>query len=308
MKKILAMLLALCLFLQGCNGSFEKEKLLEEPEKEVLKEPVKEVVEEPVLEPQPLEIPNKAELVKGAHEINPDVVGWLYIPGLEDIDSGVCNDGKKNYTYRNRDVTGKETEKYWIDGAFYTNFRNTFGETAEDLSTNTVIFGCSDLGNSIQNSDDDPAGPRFSQLFSFRDPEFARKTPYIYFSTVNENYLWEIFAVFYNDAEIDGGKMLWYIEPEPKESYQKLLDTARERSIYNYDVEVTAEDKILTLSTSTVGFGLDERSRYRYVVMAKLVKETEGLLEKEAALTLNANAPIPDTYKERFESYLLGNH
>ena len=264
-----------------------------------------------------LEIPSRKEQFVEAFNANNDVMGWLYIPGLEDVDAGVCFSYDKSYPYDKRDITGKKVpNSYWIDGAYYTHFRNICGETADELSKNTVIFGHSDLGlTNLQYANDDPTGPLFSQLFSFKDPSFAEKTPYIYLTLPGEDTVWEIFAVFYNDANAESktfssyytknGGSLWYIEPSPVTAeYQLMLDTAQKRSIYDYDVEVTTDDRILTLSTCTVGYGLQARSNYRFVIVAKLVTDPEtNHIEKNASFTINADAPIPSTYKEEFKNY-----
>ncbi len=257
-----------------------------------------------------LDIPDRTDKVKAAKESNDDVVGWLYIPGLSDVDAGVCHDAS-SYSYDRRDINGKKLggvgsgKEYWVYGAYYTHLRNTFGSDASDMSTNTVIFGHSDLGITNKSyKDDDPEGPLFSQLFNFKDPSFAEKTPYIYFSTPTKTLVYEVFSVFYNDAKIDGGKSLWYIEPEPGIDYGTLLDTVKERSLYKYDVDVTAADKILTLSTCTVGFGLQKRGNYRFVIVAKLVTDENSLVQKNASFTINAEAPVPKTYSDAFNDYV----
>lgn len=257
-----------------------------------------------------LDIPDRTDKVKAAKESNDDVVGWLYIPGLSDVDAGVCHDAS-SYSYDRRDINGKKLggvgsgKEYWVYGAYYTHLRNTFGSDSSDMSTNTVIFGHSDLGITNKSyKDDDPEGPLFSQLFNFKDPSFAEKTPYIYFSTPTKTLVYEVFSVFYNDAKIDGGKSLWYIEPEPGIDYGTLLDTVKERSLYKYDVDVTAADKILTLSTCTVGFGLQKRGNYRFVIVAKLVTDENSLVQKNASFTINAEAPVPKTYSGAFNDYV----
>ena len=257
-----------------------------------------------------LEIPTRTDKVKSAKDANKDVVGWLYIPGLSGVDHGVCHDAS-SYSYDRRDINGKKLggigsgKEYWVYGAYYTHLRNTFGDDESAMSTNTVIFGHSDLGITNKNyKDDDPEGPLFSQLFRFRDPSFAEKTPYIYFSTPTKTLVYEVFSVFYNDAKIDGGKSLWYIEPEPGVDYGTLLDTVKERSLYKYDVDVTTSDKILTLSTCTVGFGLQKRGNYRFVIVAKLVSDTSDLRVKNASFTINADAPIPSTFEKTFKDYV----
>ncbi len=256
-----------------------------------------------------IELPSRTEEVKAAQKNNDDVVGWLYIPGLSDVDRGVCHDAS-SYSYDRRDITGKKLggigsgKEYWVYGAYYAHLRNTFGNDADSMSTNTVIFGHSDLGITNKNyKDDDAEGPLFSQLFNFKDPSFAEKTPYIYFSTPTKTLVYEVFSVFYNDAKIDGGKSLWYIEPEPGVDFGTLLDTVKDRSLYKYDVDVTTSDQILTLSTCTVGYGLQKRGNYRFVIVAKLVKDTSDLRLKNASFTINADAPVPSTYADAFKDY-----
>ena len=45
-----------------------------------------------------LQIPTRTDEVKSAKEANDDVVGWLYIPGLTDVDRGVCHDASSAVT------------------------------------------------------------------------------------------------------------------------------------------------------------------------------------------------------------------
>ncbi|MBR5310741.1 MAG: class B sortase [Oscillospiraceae bacterium] len=274
--------------------------------------------EEPVEEDLTIELPSRKDKFAAAFTANNDVMAWLYIPGLEDVDAGVCFSYDKSYPYDKRDILGNKVNKtYWIDGAYYSHYRNLRGSTADELSVNTVIFGHSDLGlTNLSYSNDDPTGPLFSQLFNFKDPSFAEKTPYIYLTLPEEDTVWEVFAVFYNDAKATNktfstwfsknGGSLWYIEPAPIEAqYQAMLDTVRERSLYDYEVEVDTDDKILTLSTCTVAYGLNARSNYRFVVVAKLVEDPETEhISKNAVFTINEDAPIPDTYKAEFEDFL----
>ena len=277
--------------------------------------------EENVPEEAPeLVIPDRKTAFADAFTANNDVVGWLYIPGLEDVDSGVCFSYDASYPYDKRDVTGKKvSQSYWINGAYYTHYRGLFGATSAELSTNTVIFGHSDLGKeNLSYKNDDPNGPLFSQLFRFKDPNFAEQTPYIYLTLPEENTVWEVFAVFYNDAKAlnkafapyynnsKNAGDLWYIEPAPKtDEYDLMLRTVQERSIYDYDVEVTTGDQILTLSTCTVAYGLQARDNYRFVIVAKLVTDVENEhVNRNANFVINANAPIPETYKEEFDGYL----
>ena len=316
---ILAVLIAIILICAtSCSAGSENPSEENSSESGIIIDPVGPGAEEVPEDDGIREVPTRKEQYVEAFNTNNDVVGWLYIPGLTDVDAGVCFSYDKSYPYDKRDITGKKVPgSYWIDGAYYTHFRNTFGDTTEELSTNTVIFGHSDLGlTNLSYANDDATGPLFSQLFNFKDPSFAEKTPYIYLTLPEEDTVWEVFAVFYNDAKAvnsafspyykKNGGSLWYIEPSPVESeYQLMLDTVKERSLYDYNVEVDSEDKILTLSTCTVAYGLNARSNYRFVIVAKLVEDPATQhIEKNASFTINADAPVPSTYKEEFNGYV----
>lgn len=208
----------------------------------------------------PLEHPGFLEEIAERDEVNSDVVGYLYVPNTEvdDVVVWYPNDPNEYYLRRSWD------RSYSQEGCYYADFRNTFEGDADSLSRNTVIYGHSlDLN-------DDPNAPYFSQLKKFFDQDFAEENPYLYFSTEEEDLVWEIFAVFFATTDLD------YNNPDPtNEAFASLIQEVEQRSLYNYDIDVGANDKIITLSTCTYLFTRQYPNKYRYVVMAKLVdKET----------------------------------
>jgi len=288
-----AVVLLLVLLIASCSSGGHTPGESESSGSVVVEENSSEAGEE---KPKPVEVVSRLEQIAAAFNVNDDVVGWLCVPGLSDVNSVVCQD-VNSYSYNYRDASGKYVySTYWIDGAYYASKYNTFEGGAAGLSKNTIIFGHSDLGSTNQEyKADDASGPRFSQLFYFSDKDFAKRTPYIFFSTADKDMVWEVFAVFYNDKAIDG-KATWYINPNPDDSdYDFLLATAKDRSLYTYNVPVTKSDKILTLSTCTVGWGLATRENYRFVVMAKLVTDPTTAMKTEADFVINPNAVLPPT-------------
>lgn len=215
-----------------------------------------------------------ADLIETIHyEIskNPDTVGWLSVPDT-DIENSVVQ-SHDNLYYLRRTERG-EPDVY---GCYFADYECSFG-ARDNLSPNTVIYGHSDLK-------DNPDGLRFSQLFKFTDDTFARRHPTLSFSTVEEPMNWEIFAVFYADTSFAYNQVRL-----SEEGREALIAEARRKSIYHYDTEVTAQDKLITLSTCTVKYG--ERSDQRFVVMAKLLP-ADAALPREAALTVNENPEPP---------------
>ena len=208
---------------------------------------------------------------------NSDTMGWLYIDGTT-VDDAVVkvsyNDNNQYYLRRNAKGESDFYGCYFADHRCYAGDRNS-------LSKNTVIFG--------HSMSEDVAGVKFSQLKKYLKEDFAEEHPYIYFSTIEDDMVWQIFAVFYTNITFD------YIQPNPTSaSFQSLLDTAKSLSFYDYGIEVTPNDKVLTLSTCTYkladGTKLSYPNNYRFVVMAKLIdKDVE--LQDSVSLKLTKNAP-----------------
>lgn len=106
--------------------------------------------------------------------------------------------------------------------------------------------------------------------------------------------VWEVFAVY--DATID----FPYIQPGVYwSSFEKILETVYNASIYDYGVTISETDKLLTLSTCTFSvpghesMPITTENKYRFVIMARLVNPEEQI-KQEATFTINANPLVPD--------------
>jgi sortase B len=138
-----------------------------------------------------------------------------------------------------------------------------------------------------------PNNPRnspllFSEFKKLLNENFAKATPYVYFSTLDEDMVWEIFSVQYTNMRVP------YNHPNPNDAdWAVLIQDAKARSVWNYDVNVTTSDKIITFSTCVynidgTALSLTQNSEFRFVVMAKLV-ERDAVLKTEASFTRNPN-------------------
>ncbi|MEG1943503.1 MAG: class B sortase, partial [Angelakisella sp.] len=115
---------------------------------------------------------------------------------------------------------------------------------------------------------------------------FAADNQFIYFSTPESGMVWQVFAVFYTTSRQN------YNDPNPTSAdYQSLLTDVRKRSMHNFDVPVTTNDKILTLSTCTYLNGSEWPNEYRYVVMAKLLPEGAALTPAKVETNPSPKAP-----------------
>ncbi|MBC8570817.1 class B sortase [Zongyangia hominis] len=185
---------------------------------------------------------------------NSDTVAWLSIPDTT-IDDAVLQAADNDY-YLRKD----ETKQYNFFGCYYADYENTFGER-NLFSRNTVIYG--------HNMDDNKVhGKKFGQLLKYLNEDFAENHPYIYLTTEDDQLTFKIFAVYYSDIHFS------YISTDPEDlTFMDILNEARERSEYNYDVDVNATDKIITLSTCTYKYGM--REDQRFVVQARLLRNDE---------------------------------
>ena len=190
-------------------------------------------------------------------ERNADTKGWLYIPNTE-IDDAVVQ-GKDNDYYLRID----EDKNYSVFGCYYLDFNCRIG-SRNDISLNTIIYGHSDLK-------DNKDGRKFSQLFKFDEIDFLRNNPYIYFSTEEEDMVWQVFAVFYTNW-----KDFNYILANPTDDvFNSIVKDAKARSQYIIDIPVSEKDNILTLSTCSAYYNKQNPDDYRFVVMAKLMPNNE---------------------------------
>lgn len=184
---------------------------------------------------------------------NPDTVGWLKIEGTDINNSVVQSFDNVDYLRKN------ERRQYDVYGCYFADYECSVG-SRDVLSPNTIIYGHNDVT-------DDPDGRRFAQLYRFLDPEFAAATPCVQFCTMEDPMQWQIFAVFYTHTYFN------YTDVNiTNEEKMEIVNTALEHSIYDYNVPVSEDDKILTLSTCTTRFG---DKNHRFVVMAKLLPDDQ---------------------------------
>lgn len=176
-------------------------------------------------------------------KINPETVGWLTVPSTK-IDYPIVQ-AKDNIYYLNRNFNRVRNIYGWV----YMDYRNNINKADQ----NTIIYA-----HRTSN------GLMFGSLSNVLNPSWFEKTEnhYISFNTPLENNFWQIFSVYtiretndylYTNFENDAQRM---------EFFTKLEN----RSIYDFGVNVSPLDQILTLSTCF------ENSSKRLVVHAKKLK------------------------------------
>lgn len=217
------------------------------------------------------------------YKINPEVVGWLKIPGTK-TDNPVVksqSDTATTYKYLYKDFYGK----YSSYGTLFTKYNNKFDG---DLSQNTAIFG--------HHMKD---GQMFGDLKNYRKLEFYKNNPVIDFTPIYSDKVvkWKVFSVMLVDTEGTPGHGELYdyskVNFESDDEFLAFVDEAYQRSIIDTPVQdITPEDKIITLSTCAYDF--DEA---RLVVMARMVRDDERPTVETDKAIYNRDAVYPKVHK-----------
>lgn len=225
--------------------------------------------------------PDFSDSIAEKYEINNDVIGWLTVPGTGVNDVILQNPPQTNQYYLVFNIN-KRPDK---NGLFCADNMASLKEgTRENLSGITALFG--------HSWDDNPDGELFASLKKYRNPKFAREHPYIFFSTGQEKMAWEVFAVF------DTNTNLPYIDPNLSEGdFMKTIELINKLSLYDYGINITATDKLLTLSTCTYSVKghaeVTSPTDYRFAIMARLVDPKEAV-KFSASFTVNPDPMPPD--------------
>lgn len=170
---------------------------------------------------------------------NPDICAWIYIPGTDEaygtaIDYPILQSGAETEEdfYLTHDLDGKAL----FDGSIYIQKLNS-----KDFSDpNTVIYG-HDLYNKMM----------FTPLRKYRNADFFDAHQYIYIYTPGHILTYRIYSAFvYDDRHL-----LYsfnFYDPADYASFlsQSLNPASMVRQVRE-GVEVTTDDKIITLSTCT---------------------------------------------------------
>lgn len=173
---------------------------------------------------------------------NNDTIGWIIINDTN-IDFPVVQASNNSY-YLNHNFQKKYNTVGWI----FADYRNSF----PNLSRNTILYG-----HTMKN------GLMFSSLINVLNNSWLNNESnrIIEFGTSEGTLYWEIFSVYTTPVTND-----YTIVDFTDENFIDFVDEISEKSIRDFGVEITKDDKILTLSTCY------KNNRNRLIVHAKLLK------------------------------------
>ena len=197
-----------------------------------------------ITEKNDLEVQNESKYIvdfDGLGVINSDTIGWIKVNGVP-IDFPVVQTNDNSYYLKH-----SYDKSYNVCGWIFADYRNKLDGTDKNI----IIYG--------HNRKD---GTMFSPMINILNNSWydTEENKYVTFITKNnEEITYEVFSVYQIKVED------YYIQTQfsNDEEYESFLHTLKSRSVKNYNIDLTAEDQILTLSTC------GKENKYRVVLHAK---------------------------------------
>lgn len=175
-------------------------------------------------------------------QTNSDTIAWLKVNGT-DIEYPVVK-GHDNDYYMTHSFDKNYNNAGWV----FMDYKNKFDGT----DNNMVIYA-----HNRRN------GSMFGTLKNILTEEWQKNQEnfIIPFITENENSEYQVFSVYRIEKED------YYITTNfgTENEFQKYIDTIKLRSVKDFNVDVSIEDNILTLSTCA------DNNKYRVVLHAKKI-------------------------------------
>ncbi len=211
-------------------------------------------------------------------EKNEDVRGWISISGTK-VNNPIYQTTDNEY-YLTHNMY-KEKSRY---GALFFDYRC---KTGVATSQNLIVYG-----HEMRD------GSMFGTLKSFKSLSFYKVNPTISLTLLEKQTQFKIFAVMVINADPtdDNGYMFNYITPSFKSqtAFLEWVAEAKERSIINTNVDVAADDQVLTLVTC-----INEFDNARFVIMGRMVREGEDSSVDVSSATLNPNPRYPQAWYDK---------
>lgn len=177
-------------------------------------------------------------------QTNKEVKGWIQVNGTN-INYPFVQTSNNDYY-----LTHSFDKSYNDAGWVFMDYRNNIDE----MSKNTILYAHGRLDTTM-----------FGSLKNIvKSNWYSDSNNYVIkLSTEKENTLWQVFSVYHIKTTNDYIAVDFINDIE----YQKFLDKLKNRSVYEFNVEVNSNDKILTLSTCY-------NKTEKVVMHAKLIKKS----------------------------------
>lgn len=159
---------------------------------------------------------------------NEDVIGWIEIPDTEI--SYPLMQGDDDVYYLHHTFSGKKNSS----ASIFVEYLNK-----PDFSEpHTIVYG-----HNMKN------GSMFGGLKEYRNASYLVDHPMIYIDLEDGTHAYEIFSCYETDADSDTYTIGFSAESDPR--YERFLKIIKDRSLYDTGIEVSKENRVITLSTCT---------------------------------------------------------
>ena len=177
-------------------------------------------------------------------QVSGNLIAWLYLPGsVINYPVAQC-DNNSYYLKHLADGTVNSSGCLFLD---YKNDR-------EFTDDNSIIYG-----HHMKN------GSMFGSLDRYSRQKFYNSHPSLYLVTQPDRYRIEVFSAYTTSKDSDA----YTLRFSDRQEYGEWIERIKARSDIKTNVQVTTEDRILTLSTCAYSF-----RNARFVVHGKLVSTT----------------------------------
>jgi sortase B len=206
---------------------------------------------------------------------NPDIVGWITIPGTQTDNPVLQRKNSKDF-YLTHDFYGQPNRL----GAIYMDAENLLG--SEQTDTNLTLYGHHAT-----------KGTMFGELKSYLNLSFYQQHPTFVFDTLYEQSDWAVFAVFVVPGDPNAPEFFeWRTANfESDEDFDAFIAQCKARSLISTPVDAVPGDKLVNLATCSYEF-----ENARLIVMARRVRDGEVI--DTSGATVNANPLDPLSWSD----------
>ncbi|MBR6548449.1 MAG: class B sortase [Clostridia bacterium] len=277
-RSLLALVLALCLFAVGCSQAATAPTPTPLPQKEAV------TAKPPTVSPPPI---NDTDLFsyEGQPEQtlydfycqNEDTIGWLTIPGIKTDNVVMMGQEGKKY------ASGKDGRDHYLNSSF-THASRTSGELYIDtrchVGYDTISQNITLYGHHMKD------GSMLSGLDYYENKNYWQNHQYFTLQTLWNTYHYRVFGIFVIDLnrnqhlEFDFRKESFASEQE----FTAFIDEVKRRSMYQTDVPIDGDDKVINLVTCTYPTGNPDVDNARLIMMGRLCTDPQEIQAAEAAL------------------------
>lgn len=211
---------------------------------------------------------------KPLYSKNKDTVGWIKIDGTPIDYVVVQTDNNDDYLRNAYDGS------YNRNGTIFLDYQSKFNPKGKNI----VIYGHNMKTQAM-----------FSTLGEYKSVEYYQKHPVVEFNTLYDYAKYKIFAVVLMDASPDASssnsEFKLYSQFSSDDSFKNYIDTIRDHSLLDIDVDVKKDDLIISLVTCS--YDINDG---RYAIFAREVREDESPDVDTSTAKINEDVIMPGEY------------